>query len=291
MRTRSLVAVFVALAGTLTGCLTGGAQHIELAPASWTREDLLTHSWTKCGMGECRNTLRTSRGPISVATRVREYGLHDIPGWNGGSTVGRVAGGILGGIMRRQGMSTEHVTIRHGTQVLSDSGATPWRLRCSVYTIDDETEEYNKSENDHVTRRVRRASGADCRAYDMADTAAVLWHFQSGIAPSRDSLAVQYDSLARDNPPMVSATPPISLERLAADGAVAARYEVTRRAPGTLMEQLAELHQITIAREGGAPIATIYQASGTTADFAPDATIEETRIVRLIAALLAAESR
>lgn len=283
--------VLVVLLAATAGCATGGAMHIPAAQPAWTREDLTSRGWTKCGLGECRNTLRTARGPITVATRVRSYGLHDIPGWNTGSTAGRVASGILGGLLRRQGMSTDRVEIRHGRHVLTDSGSTVWRLRCSVYSIDDQTEEYNREEDDHVTRSVRRSEGADCGAFDVADSTVVLWRFRSGVAPPRDSLAAVHDSLSRTEPAMVSATPPMSLTRLATDGSVAARYDVTRQTPATLTEQLAELHRVTIAREGGVPVAIIYRASGTSVDLAPEATGDEIRIVRLVAGLIAAESR
>ena len=272
------------------GCAAGGARYIAPLSNGWTREDLRSRSWTTCGSGECRNTLRTPRGPLLVATRVRSYGLHEIPGWKG-STAGRVASGVLEGLLRRQGVATERVDVRLGTHTISDSAATPWTMRCSVYSIDDQTEEYSKAEDDHITETVRRSEGAHCLAFDAADSAVVLWRFRSGIGPSRDSLAAAYDSLAKTDPMLVSARPPMSLERFAPGGAVAARYEVSREDPATMMERFGAVQRVKVAREGGIPVAIVHVSEGTTVDIAPEATPEEVRIVRLVAALVAVQSR
>ena len=284
---RTIVSLVLALVPSAAmGCVSIGRANLPLLEPQWTREELRA-SGSACGSKDCRVTLKTPRGPVVVTVRTRTYGLHEIPGWNSGSTTGRVVSGILGGLLRRQGLTTDRVEIGLGTRTVADSGDSPWQLRCSVFWIDDQEEEYNKDDMDHITRSVRRAEGADCRVVEVADTAVVRWRFRAGIAPGRDSLAAIYDSLAFANPRMVSATPPLSLERVTPDGVVEARYGVSRDSLLTFPQRISGAGRVTIRRESGDAVAVIHTGFTAGLDLAPGATPGETRVVRLVAALLA----
>jgi hypothetical protein len=289
--TRWLFSLFaIAPVGALAGCLSATA-NLSPAPSGWAREELRSRIWSGCGSRECRNTLRAPSGPLRVTTRLHSYGRQDIKGWGSASTSGKIVSGIVQGLLRRQGLTTERQKIGLGTHIISDSGATVLQLRCSVYWIDDEDVEYNRKDSDHVTQSVRRSEGADCRLVDAADTGVVRWRLSAGIAPPRDSLAAIYDSIAAVNPSLVSANPPLSLVRLAPDGTVDTRYTVTRDSLLSLSEALTFVSRLIVERENGAPLAVIHTGLGTVIDLAPDATAEESRVLRLVAALMAVTSK
>ena len=271
------------------GCATFAMTGVPALEGGWTREDLRTRafSWA-CKPDDCNRTWRTSRGPLKLRTQAKTYRLHEIPGWNTQSTAGRVAEGMLGAALRRQGMTTEYVEVGLGTRTVSDSGPRPWELRCSVYWIDDKDEEYSRDEDDHVARARRRAEGAVCRAVDLADTSVERWRFRAGVAPPRDSLAAIHDSLRLANPEMVSANPPMTLQRIAPDGTVEATYAVAMdfaEAPGGVRILAGRMR---VSRAVGAPpIAIIHVIPEPSLDVGPDVTPEEVRILRMLTALRA----
>ena len=285
---RTLTAIL--LVPALTGCASLASQSIPVLAGGWTRESLRAGMFTSsCEPDDCNRTWRTSRGPLRLRTHAKTYGLHEIPGWNTQSTAGRVAGGVLGAVLRRQGMATEYVEVGLGTRTVSDSGPTPWELRCSVYWIDDQEEEYNKSETDHVATSVRRSEGAVCRAVDLADTSVVRWRFRAGIAPPRDSLATIYDSIRVTQPELVGPHPPMTLERIASDGSVDATYAVATELVPLPFGMGRVAGRLSVSRQQGAPpIAVIHAVPEPALDLAADATVEELRILRLLTALRAA---
>ncbi len=278
------------LVPTLAGCATLASPGIPVLAEGWTRESLRTGMFTSsCEPDDCNRTWRASRGPLRLRTQAETYGLHEIPGWNTQSTAGRVAGGVLGSVLRRQGMTTEYVEVGLGTRTVSDSGPTSWELRCSVYWIDDQEEEYNKSENDHVATSARRSEGAVCRAVDLADPAVVRWRFRAGIAPPRDSLATIYDSIRAVQPELVGPHPPMTLERVARDGTVDATYAVTTELVALPLGMGRVAGRLNVSRAQGAPsIAVIHAVPEPALDVSADATAEEVRILRLLTALRAA---
>jgi hypothetical protein len=280
----------VVLVPVVTGCASIASQGIPVLAGGWTRESLRTGMFTSsCEPDDCNRTWRTSRGPLKLRTHAKTYGLHEIPGWNTQSTAGRVAGGVFGAVLRRQGMTTDYVEVGHGTRTVSDSGPTSWELRCSVYWIDDQEEEYNKSENDHVTTSARRSEGAVCRAVDLADTSVVRWRFRAGIAPPRDSLATIYDSIRIVQPELVGPHPPMTLERIAPDGTVAASYAVVTELVSLPLGMGRVAGRLNVSRAQGAPpIAVIHAIPEPALDLAADTTMEELRILRLLTALRAA---
>ena len=285
---RVLRAVPALLSVLFAGCASLASPRVPVLESGWTREELRTKGFVwSCEPTDCNRTWRTPRGPIVLRTRTKRYGLHEIPGWNTESTSSRVIGGIVGGLLRRQGMTTGNIEIVLGTRTLTDSGAAPWELRCAVYWIDDQEEEYNKDEMDHVARSVRQSEGAVCRAVARSDTSAVLWRFRAGIAPPRDSLAQVHDSLETADPQQVSARPPMSLERVGPDGSIAGRYEIGRdveQPPSRLGFIPRRMH---VSREGGPLIAIIDNTDEATLDYSPDATAEEVRFLRLLSGFMA----
>lgn len=281
--------ILIAAVFTVASC---GPLSIPVVPSlngGWTREELKTptFSWS-CEPANCKRSWRTPRGPLVARVSGKTYGLHDIPGWNTRSTAGRVATGIFEAVMRRNGWTTESVEIGLETRTVTDSGATTWELRCSAYWIEDREEEYNKNDDDHVARSTRRSEGAVCRAVDLGDTSIVLWRFRAGIAPSRDSLATIYDAVRDTNAALVSATPPMFLERLSPDGALAASYVVGTELGLHELGVRGFLRTVQVSRETGAPpIGVIHKLRGTTLDVAPHVTGDELRILRLLAGLVA----
>ena len=254
---------------------------------NWTRQNLRP-ALSKCSRSECRTTFGNGLGAITVTTRTREYDRREIPGWDSGSTAGRVAGSIASGMIRRAGMTTESTKIGLGSRIVSDSGDSAWTLRCSVFWIDVADVGYNRTDEDHVTAQTRTTEGIDCTSGETSDSAAARWRFRTGIAPRRDSLALVYDSLVALKSPAVSALPPMTLEHSLADTLAVRRYLVRRetKAP-TLAEQLAgRVGRVYVTRETGDAIAVIHTGMQTSLDLAPGATNEEARVLRLVAAAL-----
>ena len=289
MNARQIAALLCLPLITSSGCASFGTPRIPVIESGWTREELRT-KWLQwdCQPTRCNRTWRTASGPIVLETRVKAHGLHEIPGWGIRSTAGRVVEGIFFGLLRRQGLTTERVVVGHGTRTITDSGATRWQLRCSVYWIDDEEQEYDKDESDHVVAIVRRSEGAVCRAVDLADTSVIRWRFSAGIAPPRDSLAVRYDSVRTVNPDLVSAVPPMRLERLDAAGAVEQGYALAPDIVHSPTEGETIAASVRISREPGAPpIAVVHSAVEKSVLVSSTATAEEIRIFRLLAALMA----
>jgi hypothetical protein len=284
-----IAATLVILLST-AACATLARQSVPALAGGWTREELRTRAFSSaCEPDACNRTWRTQRGPLRLRTNARSYGLHEIPGWNTQSTAGRVAGGVFGAVLRRQGMATEYVEVGLGTRTVSDSGPTSWELRCSVYWIDDQEEEYNRRETDHVATSARRSEGAVCRAVDLADTSVVRWRFRAGIAPPRDSLATIYDSIRTRQPELVGPHPPMTLERIAPDGSVDAAYSVTTELVPLPFGVRLVAGRLSVSREPGAPpIAVIHVVPEPALDLAPDASPEEARMLRLLTALRAA---
>lgn len=271
------------------GCASFGPPGIPVVTSGWTREELRSppFSWA-CQPADCNRKWRTSRGPIVLRTRAKNHGLHEIPGWNTQSTTGRVMGGLLMGVLRRQGLTTDRVQVGVGTRTISDSGDTAWELRCSVYWIDDQEEEYDKDKDDHVVSSVRRSEGAACRVVDLADTAQVRWRFTAGIAPPRDSLAARYDSIRAVNAVLVGAVPPMSLERVGPEGAIEQRYDVVPDTVRSYTTGSLVAHHFTVSRDSATPpIAGIHTEPTVGLDYASEATPEEVRALRLLTALLA----
>lgn len=286
MRTRRhpLALTTLLLAVVVAGCASMTPAAPPLAP-QWTRDALLAKSF-RCRPGKCRTNIQSKGGQLDVATDAREYAPHEIPGWDGGSRAGRVASSVLARIGRRNGLTTDQTRVGLGTRVVAD--ADGWQLRCSVLWIDDQEVEYNRTDDDHVTRDVRRTEGADCRAFAPSDSNIVRWRFRAGIAPSRDSLATIYDSLEAAKSAAVTATPPMSLEHLTAAGAVDATYCLTRdvTAP-SLMQRLSGATHVHVRRETGALIGTIQSGWKPMLDLSPDAGPDEARMLRLLAGFMA----
>ena len=289
MRRPTFPSIIAPVIAFLAACATYGRPVLPSLEPGWTREELRTRAFVwSCEPTSCNRTWRTPRGPLVARARGKTYDLHEIPGWNTESTAARVATGILGFVLRRNGWTTESVQIGIGTRTVTDSGPTSWELRCSAYWIDDQEEEYNKADEDHVARAIRRSEGAVCHAVDLADTSIVLWRFRAGIAPSRDSLAAVYDSVRATNSALVSASPPMSLERVAPDGDVAASYPVTM----DLVQAETSIHlrigTVRVSRERDSPpIGMIHRATDVSLDLAPNVTGEEMRILRLLSGLIA----
>lgn len=281
----TLTILLAVVGSALTGCATmTGATPRPLAP-EWTREALVARSF-RCRPGKCRTTLQSKGGQLDVATETRQYAPHDIPGWDGGSRAGRVASSIASTIARHNGFTTDRTDIGLGTRVVTD--ADGWQLRCSVLWIDDQEVEYNKTDDDHVTHEVRRTAGADCRALAPHDSGVIRWRFRTGIAPSRDSLAAIYDSLAAEKSPQVSAEPPMSLEHLTAAGIVDASYCLTRDATApTLMERLSLTVRFHVRRDSGAAVGVIQTGAKPMLDLAPGSSADEARMLRLVAGFMA----
>ena len=284
MTTRASAALVVCGA---IACASMSMANQDPLPVNWTRQNLRP-ALSTCSRSGCRTTFGNGLGAINVTTRTREYDRREIPGWDSGSTAGRVAGSIASGMIRRAGMTTESTKIGLGSRSVSDSGESAWTFRCSVFWIDVADVGYNRTDEDHVTAQTRTTEGMDCTGGESSDSAAGRWRFRAGIAPRRDSLAVVYDSLVALKAPAVSARPPMTLERSPSDTLPVRRYLVRRetKAP-PLAEQLAgTVGRIYITRENGDAIAVIHSGMQTRLDLAPGATSEEARVLRLVAAAL-----
>lgn len=275
--------------------LAAGCTSLRPAPPGWTRESY-TERRGRCVGGACTTVVRTARGSVVVWTRAREYDRHQIPGWDTGSVAARRTAAVLQSIFRQFGGTTDRVRVGVGRRVVTDTAGGGWRLTCSAYWIDD-LEIEKDEDGEEVARRRRRTQGLDCRAVAQRDTSVVLWRLRLGVAPPLDSLASVYDSLAAARSPLVSANPPLSLERFATDGRAAAHYEVTPESPSalerpTLAQRVGLIVQLSVRRESGGPlIATLHQSLAPgygrgSLDLGPDVGEEEARMLRLLAVTL-----
>jgi hypothetical protein len=270
----------------------GGCASLPSAPPGWARE-VYTERRGRCAGGACTTVVQTTRGSVVVWARAREYAPHQIPGWDTESGAARRTTSALKWIFRQVGGTTDRVRVGVGQRVVSDTSGGGWRLSCSSFWIDDL--EIEKGEDDQdVERSRRRTQGLDCRAVAQQDTSAVIWRFRQGVAPPLDSLASVYDSLAVVKSPLVSANPPMSLERLATAGRSAARYYVgwESRTEQTLAQRVGLVVPLEVRRDSGGPaIATLHQSMAPgygrgTIDLGPDVTDDEARILRLLAVAL-----
>jgi len=83
------------LCGAIACASMSTANRYPLA-AGWTRDNLRL-SMSRCSRSECRTRFGNGLGTISVITRTRVYDRREIPGWDSGSTAGRVAASIARG--------------------------------------------------------------------------------------------------------------------------------------------------------------------------------------------------
>jgi hypothetical protein len=228
--------------------------------------------------------LRGSGGAVDVHARQRVYRPHEIPGWDSVSRTQRIVDNVAQQVIRGAGGFTDQTRITLSTSTVVDRADSSWRMRCSSLSIAEQTIAKNAEGVDEVTRSRTRTSGVDCRIVAGEDRTRPLWRFRYGIASSRDSLAVRYDSAAADGAEAVSATPPITLEALAIPQA--RRLTVTRD-PRAVPDLLRVASRWYVNTEGDVRIAVVDLGVQTTVHLSPDASDDERRALRLIGAFLA----
>lgn len=258
-----------------------GIRGLTPPPEGWTREEIRTGG-SRCSNSNCRFSLKGPNGGIEVNTRAKEYKRTDVPGWGqkrstraGDAVAQAFIRGALGG-------TSEYTKVGHGTRLVSESVSGGWRLSCRVFWLATESMKAASGDRpDYVAGVTLNAQGMDCAATTLADTATVRWRFTRGIAPAFDSLAAAIDSLSNEGSPLLTPSPPMTLERLAHDSVATARYDIV----------FESLQRVRIRREMRDQMAAIYLAGNTTVDLAPGLTEAETHVARLIAAALAIRLR
>jgi hypothetical protein len=207
-----------------------------------------------------------------------------IPGWDRPRS-DRVAESVGFWFVRQLGGTTERTMVGLGSRVVSGPAAAELELHCDVFWMDDEERAFDRAEAMDVTWSGERvAQGMRCLGRAAGDTVAAVWRFEAGIAPPRDSLAAVFDSLVAAMSPLIAPVPPMALERRGPDDQVEARYTVTPRGPGA--RQFSARVRLQVGREDGSPVAIIHAGPESVLDMAPDASSEEKRVLRLVAALL-----
>lgn len=283
---KGLVAIVFAMTTACTSLST-----IRPAPAGWLRETFKVKRVGRCSATECRTRFVLGVETLEVTTGVGRYAPHQIPGWDDESRIRRALSSMAQRIVRQGGLNTGLMEIGLGTQTVSGSIVAGWRMRCSLFWIDDKEIGHTRAEGDRVDKRVRRTTGMNCAAFDAIDTIKPRWLLKQGITPPRDSLAKLYDSLVAEKAVTVSQSPPIVLEQVATDMAPARIYTLRRDSTKVpLAEQLHMALRVLVNRSDRSPVAAVTLGLDII-DFAPGASPEEVRILRLVHAALSSRAR
>jgi hypothetical protein len=259
----------------------GASRATAAPPPGWTRQSF-RQPGIRCSNQNCRSTLNGPGISIAVETRAKEYARHEVPGWNQsrGTRVGNAIGGAL---VRGIGLTTENVKVGHGTRLVTEAGPDGWRLSCDVTWLLTEDVHKGSGDIDEVVGTVLNSQGMDCRAAPHADSmmSGGRWRFARGIVPKWESLARVIDSLSTLNSELLLASPPMTLERLTADGRVSATYEAVLESSG----------RMRISRDDRTLVARLYWGMGATVDISGAATDDEKHLARLIASAMAIQLR
>ena len=247
----------------------------------WTRDSFHLRRG-RCSTDRCSLALRGSTA-LDADTRKARLRPHEIPGWDNASRSARVAGASAQTMVRAAGGFSERTIVELGESAIVSREDTAYRARCRSLTIVDEAIVKDASGTDQVSRSVPRVHGIDCRVVSAADSGRVLWRFRYGITPPRDSLAALYDSLVAAGSPLVTAQPPVSLERLAGPGSALVSYRVARD-PRAVPDLLRVSRRFYVNRESGEHVGVIDLGLQATAHASPDATTDERSALRLFAA-------
>lgn len=265
--TRRIRYVVILGASSLVACSSLGS--LPPVQPGWTREELPL-------LGDVPG--------VEIRTQVERLRPHDIPGWEVG-TVRRVLGWIVQEAYRGAGGISDQTLIGLGSRNVVESRPDGWRVRCSIFWIEDETVERVDGENE-VTGSTRRTEGMHCDAFEAGDTTRVRWRLRSGIAPARDRLAAMYDSLVAEKSDLISRNPPTVIEAVDSVGAVTALLQIMVDSRESRFLGF-QPRSRTITRSDGSPLARLYEGMERVFDFAPGVTAEERQIVRLFGAALA----
>jgi hypothetical protein len=277
--------LLLAVCAGAAGCFGPGRSAQGPPPEpGWTREWIVPSS-TTCAANSCRYRFRSPGGRIEVRSRVRTYSPQQIPGWDVPRSE-RVLGAVGSWLFRQAGGTTSSTVVGLGTRTVTEGGDL--RLHCSVFWMEDSEVAFDRREGVDVRYMTTRpVQGLDCHAATAAEPDATAWRLRLGIAPSRDSLALVFDSLAAEQSPALGPLPPIALERMgSADDAVVA-YEVERQTPVTSWERPFFPLRLQFARPGGEALAVLRGGEYVLLDVAPVATPDERRMLRLVAGLFA----
>lgn len=247
----------------------------------WTHVDFHVRR-SRCTTKQCRLTLKGSDADVQATQRLDSYRPHEIPGWHS-PLAGRVADAILQGAIRRAGGFSERTRIELGSYLVVDLGDTTSQMRCSTLAISDDQVE-RRNDADEVTTSRRRTTGWNCRIEGSSELQRTVWQFRAGIAPTRDSLAAIYDSLAAIESREIQASPPLHLEQSASDGGPV-RFPAAWD-PRMIVDPLWVASRLTITRDGGRAVAVVDLGTRTRLHLAPDVSAEERRVLRLVAVFL-----
>jgi hypothetical protein len=276
-----LVLTLVGVGGCATARVPGTGPLMD----GWSREEFHPSSTTCSGGSSCTHRFSGPEGGLQVRSRTRTYATTSVPGWDRPAGE-RAALSVASWAVRQLGGTSTRTVVGLGTRVASGRGAGGLELNCSVFWMDDQDSEFDRRQAMDVTwTAARMAQGMRCTVTSPSDPETALWRLEAGIAPPLDSLAAVHDSLAAVQSPLLSRFPPVSLERLAADGSVAERYVTDHAVPGGLREAGIRL-RLYVAREDGERIAVLHVGEASVLDTNPAVGDEERRVLRLVAVLL-----
>lgn len=249
----------------------------------WTREQLPLLA-EQCSSLRCPTTVSRDVPGIEIRTQVQHLRPHQIPGWEV-STAGRVLEWLSQEAIRGAGGLSSQSLIGLGTRDAVETRPDGWRIRCSLFWIEEQTIERVEG-SDEITGSTPLAEGIHCDAFGVADSAGIRWRLRSGIAPDRDRLATLYDSLVAARSDMISTDPPAVMEHVDSTGAVVALFRLAKDAESAGPLGLRSRSR-TITRSDGTLVARLHEGMAPVFDYAPDATAEERHIVRLFGLALA----
>jgi hypothetical protein len=260
------------LTGAAGGCATVPDLYMPPAAPGMVREAFQERSM-RCGRNNCRTRVATGAGELLVESRARTYERDEIPGWSRPRS-SRVAAEVVSWMFLGLGGSVTYTEIGLGTHSVVGKGAEDRRLACSTFWMAERQVSNSRRDGpDGMNRSSPLTAGLRCDVTAAPDIGRVLWRFEDGIAPSRDSLAMVFDSLTAAGSPVVGAVPPKWLERIGPDGEVQARFELLEVWP-----------RLAFADENGTRVAVLHRGLRPAFDTAPELTAEERQVLRLVAA-------
>lgn len=278
------IAFMVVLLALIPGCASRPDQRMA-AMDGWTLDNFHVGRG-RCGGERCRLEIRGGDARFDVVRISRTYARDDIPGW-GRPRGERTASAVGQAVLRGAGGFTEALVITLRTTRVAERADSTRALWCSHMSMGEQRVVKGDDGGDEVEQTRPIAAGLRCHVATPVDSIVPLWRLSYGIAPPRDSLAQQYDSLAALRAPAVGPHPPITLARTARGGA-GDSVLLVERDPRAIPDLLHAYERWYVSRPDSSRVAVIDIGIRSRLRLAPGVEPETRQTLRLIAALLAA---
>lgn len=278
------IALMVALLAPIVGCARRPDPRMA-GLEGWTLENF-HRARHRCAGERCQLEIRSGAARFDVVRISRTHGRDDIPGW-GRPRGERMASAVGQTILRAAGGFTDALAITLRTTRVAERGDSARALWCSDMSMVEQRVVKDKGGSDEVQQTRPIASGLRCQVATRSDSLVALWQLRYGIAPPRDSLAQQYDSLAALRAPAVGPLPPISLSR-GPRGEAGDSVLLVERDPRAIPDLMNAYERWYVRRPDSSRVAVIDIGLRSRLRLAPGVHPESRQTLRLIAALLAA---